>query len=231
MRSRELMLADIRRALGRSGPVDAPTRAALEARMKGRKPNLVPQRGQVRGREAVEAFVKMAEVSLATVRRVRADADVPQAVAEYLKSQNLSPRLRMAPDRRLDAVPWSDAPLLQIARGKADPADEVGLTGVFAGIAETGTLMLLSGPESPSTLNFLPETHVAVVKASEILGSYEEGWAKLRQAGAGLPRTVNFITGPSRSGDIEQTLQLGAHGPRRLHIVLVDDGGQAGGRG
>lgn len=136
----------------------------------------------------------------------------------------------MAPDPKLDAIPWSAAPMLQIARGKPDPSDEVGLTGAFAAIAETGTLMLLSGPESPSTLNFLPETHIVVVKAGEILGSYEDGWAKLRQAAGALPRTVNFITGPSRSGDIEQTLQLGAHGPRRLHIVLVDDGGEAGQR-
>jgi L-lactate dehydrogenase complex protein LldG len=230
MSAREQMLADIRRALGRKGPVDGAARAALEARLKGHKSNLVPRRGQVRGREAIEAFVAMAEFSLATVKRVRSDGDVPAAVADYLKSQNLPPKLRMAPDPGLDAVPWSAAPMLQIARGKPEPQDEVGLTGAFAGIAETGTLMLLSGPESPSTLNFLPETHIVVVKAGEILGSYEDGWAKLRQVAGALPRTVNFITGPSRSGDIEQTLQLGAHGPRRLHIVLVDDGAEGGQR-
>lgn len=226
MSMRDAMLADIRRALGRAGPVDARTRAALEARLGGHKVNLVPQRGQVRGRERIEAFVRMAEFSLATVKRVRTDAEVPLAVAEYLKSQNLPQHLRMAPDKKLDAIPWGSAPLLQIARGKPDPKDEVGLTGAFAGIAETGTLMLLSGPASPSTLNFLPETHVVVVKAGEILGSYEDGWVKLREAVGGMPRTVNFITGPSCSGDIEQTLQLGAHGPRRLHIVLVDDGAE-----
>lgn len=227
MSARDVMLADIRRALGRKGPVDAATRAALQARLGAHKVNLVPKRGLVEGREKIEAFVKMAEFSLATIRRVRSDAEVPLAVTEYLKSQNLPPRLRMAPDKKLDEIPWSSAKLLQIARGKPDPQDEVGLTGAFAGIAETGTLMLLSGPDSPSTLNFLPETHVVVVRAGRILGSYEDGWAALRQAGGDLPRTVNFITGPSRSGDIEQTLQLGAHGPRRLHIVLVDDGAEA----
>ncbi len=230
MSGRDAMLADIRLALGRKGGVDSATRAALEARLGAHKVNLVPQRGQVQGREKIEAFVRMAEFSLATVRRVRSDSEVPLAVAEYLKSQNLPPRLRMAPDKKLDEIPWNKAPLLQIARGKPDPEDEVGLTGAFAGIAETGTLMLLSGPGSPSTLNFLPETHVVVVQASQILGSYEDGWARLREKGEALPRTVNFITGPSRSGDIEQTLQIGAHGPRRLHIVLVDDGAEAGGR-
>jgi L-lactate dehydrogenase complex protein LldG len=224
MSARDQMLADIRGALGRNGPVDAATRATLEARLRAGKPNLIPQRGRTEGRARIEAFAGMAEFSLATVKRVRGLAEVPGAVTEYLKSQNLPPRLRMAPDAKLDAIPWRAAPLLQIARGKPAPEDEVGLTGVFAGIAETGTLMLLSGPQSPSTLNFLPETHIAVVKASEILASYEDGWAKLRREADALPRTVNFITGPSRSGDIEQTLQLGAHGPRRLHIVLVDDG-------
>ena len=71
MSARDAILADIRKALGREVPVDSATRAALEARLAGHKVNLVPQRGQVRGREGIEAFVRMAEFSLATVRRVR----------------------------------------------------------------------------------------------------------------------------------------------------------------
>jgi len=216
------ILAGIRRSLKRDA-VDAETRRALEARLSGHRANLVPKRGQVTGREKIEAFAQMAEFSLATITRVASADQVPQALADYLKSQNLPAEIRMAPDPQLDAIPWSDTPLLKIARGKPNPSDEVGVTGVFAGIAETGTLMLLSGPQSPSTLNFLPETHVAIVRADQVLGSYEDGWAALRQSNRGMPRTVNFITGPSRSGDIEQTLQLGAHGPRRLHIVLIDN--------
>lgn len=227
--ARSDILAGIRRALKR-GPVDGETRRALEARLKGHRPNLVPKRGQTAGRERIDAFVQMAEFSLATVTRVARAEQVPQAVADYLKSQNLPAELRMAPDPGLDAIPWANLPLLKIARGKPEPRDEVGLTGVFAGIAETGTLMLLSGPQSPSTLNFLPETHIAVVRADQIVASYEDGWAQLRRNNAAMPRTVNFITGPSRSGDIEQTLQLGAHGPRRLHIIVVDDGTPPGER-
>ena len=62
-----------------------------------------------------------------------------------------------------------------------------------------------------------------VLNAADIAGDYETVWARLRpQGGEGnLPRTVNFITGPSRSADIEQTLLLGAHGPRALHIIVV----------
>jgi L-lactate dehydrogenase complex protein LldG len=89
-------------------------------------------------------------------------------------------------------------------------------------VAETGTLVLTSGPESPTTLNFLPDTHIAVVNRSQITGRYEDVWDKIRDNGA-LPRTVNMISGPSRTGDIEQTIQLGAHGPRRLHILILDE--------
>jgi L-lactate dehydrogenase complex protein LldG len=134
----------------------------------------------------------------------------------------------MSPDPALDAVPWSERPLLEIARGRADPADLVSLTPAFAAIAETGTLMLTSGAKTPATLNFLPDNHIVVLRASDVVGTYEDGLGRLRpKSGAAegtfMPRTVNFITGPSRTADIELTLIMGAHGPRRLHIVLVDD--------
>lgn len=225
--ARAEILDGIRRALGRAA-VEPETQRRLRARLAEHPRNLVPARGRVAGRRMIDDFVRMAEFALATVARVGSDAEVPAAVADYLKRQNLPAALRMAPDRRLDRIPWSNAPLLKIARGKPDPADEVGLSGAFAGIAETGTLMLVSGPQTPSTLSFLPETHVVVLRASEIVASYEDAWAALRAAMPAMPRTVNFITGPSRSGDIEQTLQLGAHGPRRLHVVLIDDEPQAG---
>jgi L-lactate dehydrogenase complex protein LldG len=111
---------------------------------------------------------------------------------------------------------------LSITKGASQGDDEVSVTAAYAGIAETGTLLLHSGPASPTTLNFLPDNHIVVLRASQIVGAYEDAWDRLRAAGA-LPRTVNMITGPSRTGDIEQTIMLGAHGPRRLHIVLVED--------
>jgi L-lactate dehydrogenase complex protein LldG len=91
--------------------------------------------------------------------------------------------------------------------------------------AETGTIAMVSGPQNPSTLNFLPDNHIVVVSAKDIQGDYEALFARVRFAyGKGtMPRTVNFITGPSRSGDIEQTLLLGAHGPRRLHVIVVHE--------
>ena len=85
--------------------------------------------------------------------------------------------------------------------------------------------MLTSGPDTPTTLNLMPDTHIVVMRADQIVGPYEDAWDRLRarQGDKALPRTVNFITGPSRTGDIEQRIELGAHGPRRLHIVLVEE--------
>ena len=99
--------------------------------------------------------------------------------------------------------------------------DAVGVTGAFAAIAETGTLMVVSGPDSPASTSLVPETHVAVLAAGRIVAHMEECWDLARAAFGQFPRAVNFISGPSRTGDIEQQLVLGAHGPYRVHIVIV----------
>jgi L-lactate dehydrogenase complex protein LldG len=165
------------------------------------------------------------------VTRVGGPAAVPAAVAAYLAAENLPAEVVMAPDPSLDAIPWGSQPLLRICRGGmldvTAPADATTVTPAFAAIAETGTLLLISGPETPTTLNFLPETHIVILYAEKVVAAYEDGWDRLR-SGRGqakdLPRMVNFITGPSRTADIEQQLVQGMHGPRRLHIVLAEAG-------
>jgi L-lactate dehydrogenase complex protein LldG len=134
----------------------------------------------------------------------------------------MPPALTLAPDPDLGSLPWAESGLTVVSRA-AENGDQAALAPAFAGIAETGTLMLLSGPESPTTLNFLPDAHLVVLAADRIVGPFEDAWDRLRRSRGDLPRTVNFITGPSRSGDIEQTLQMGAHGPVDLHILLVGD--------
>jgi L-lactate dehydrogenase complex protein LldG len=128
----------------------------------------------------------------------------------------------MGDDPRLAAMPW-DETTLALTRGRSEGDDLNAVSHAFAGVAESGTAVMVSGPDNPSTLNFLPDNHVVVVAAKDLAGDYEEVFERIRAAyGKGaMPRTVNFITGPSRSGDIEQTLLLGAHGPRRLHVLVV----------
>lgn len=226
---RAQILGSIRRALKR-GPLDDAAAAELEAKLKSPRRNLVPARAtQFNHRGQVELFVKMAEAVQTSVARVASAKDVPGAVADYLARLNLPQRIVAAPDPQLDGIPWAERPLLAVTRGVAGDSDPAGITACFAAIAETGTLMLHSSAAGPTRNNFLPDTHIVVVRASQMVAAYEDGWDKLRAArsrdGAfAMPRTVNFITGPSRTADIEQKIELGAHGPRRLHIVMIDDG-------
>jgi len=222
MSGRQAVLGKVRRALGVTGE-EKPRRATVEARLAVPLPNLIPARGQLPQDERVALFSLMAERVAATVRRLAGPEEVPAAVAEHLRRHNLPQLIRTGGDPRLAALPWASAPQLERRIGPSDGSDAVALSHAFAGVAETGTLALLSGPENPTTLNFLPDTHIVVLAAGDIVGDYETVWRRLRTVyGAGqLPRTVNFITGPSRSADIEQTIILGAHGPRALHILII----------
>lgn len=227
--ARDQVLGGIRRSLKR-GPL-APERAReLDQRLANHPQGIIPRRSRGLDRAGlVRLFETQATDVATTVQRVASLKDVPQAVADYLSRFNLPAEVTASPDPMLDRVPWTERPLLKLKRGKPDARDQVGLSVGFCAIAETGTLMLISGPDNPSTLNFLPDDHIVVVPASRIIGPMEEAWRRLRESrggqavGSSMPRTVNFITGPSRTGDIEQKLEMGAHGPRRQHILLVED--------
>ncbi len=219
--ARDDILGDIRRGLRRDA-LSAETAASLSERVAAHRRNLIPARAASLDPAArLDLFVAMAEEVQTSVARIASADEVPAEVARYLAAENLPAELVMAPDASLDAIPWQARPLLNFRRGRADSGDAVSLTPCLAAIAETGTLMLVSGAATPTTLNFLPDTHIVVLHAGQVVASYEDGWDLVR-AGGEWPRTINLITGPSRTGDIEQRIQLGAHGPRRLHIVLID---------
>ena len=220
--SRETMLNAIRRGL-RRGPLPPDQAAMLRGRLATHPRQLIPARSRLPHVEQVALFVRRLEAEFGSVARV-ADADaVPGAVADYLAAQNLPTSFVMAPHPELRAIPWSSRPLLPLRDGRAEATDLVSLQHAFAGIAETGTLMLPSAPERPTTLNLLADTEIVVLRASRLVGAYEEAWDLLRAELGGMPRNVMLVTGPSRSADIEQTLELGAHGPRQLHVVLIED--------
>jgi len=221
---RARIIGSLRQGLGR-GELSAERKAELVTRLDAPRRNLVPARGDKSQDARVALFTEMAEAVQASVNRVSGITDVPGALADYLAENNLPSDIVMAPDETLDVYPWTERPLLNIRRDKAVDADQVSVTAAEMGFSETGTLMLTSDAARPSTLNFLPENHIVILRAGQITGGYEEGWRHLRERGDGdfMPRTVNMITGPSRTGDIEQTIQLGAHGPRRLHIIIVED--------
>ena len=220
--SRDTMLAAIRRGLKR-GPLPADEAAMLRGRLESHPRHLIPARSRLPHAEQVDLFVRNLEKEFGSVARVPDFGAVPGAVADYLAAQNLPSSLVMAPHPELQAIDWSSRPLLNIREGRAQATDTVSVQQVFAGIAETGTMMLPSAPERPTTINLLADTEIAVLRASRIVGAYEEAWDLVRAELGGMPRNVMLVTGPSRSADIEQTLELGAHGPRRVHVVLVED--------
>lgn len=223
---RARILHGIRRAL-RRGPLGEEQRAALERHLQCHPRGPVPARAQASAAERPTLFQQMAEEVQATVRCLGDWAEVPGAVAAYLREANRPTQVRLAPHPDLTRLDWqAGASMLEVSEGAGDPEIPVGVSRAFAGVAETGTLILRSGADSPTTLNFLPATHIVALRADEICGSFEDAWARLREnmGDAAAARTINMITGPSRTADIEQTLQLGAHGPMDLHILVIGDG-------
>jgi len=213
--ARAAILSRIRQAQGRPEQVaDTEYQQAkqyLAASHPGPRPDL--------GSDLVGRFCQQAERTSQTLDRVAQAADVPAAVARYLDGLGIA-RQAIA-WRTLADLPWQ-ASGIDVAFRKPVNEDLVGMTGCFCAIAETGTLMLLSGPETYSSAALLPETHIALLPVSRIVGSMEEAFALAKQERGELPRATNFISGPSRTGDIEQTIVLGAHGPYRVHVILID---------
>lgn len=224
---RRTVLATARRAM-RTTADDATRQATVADRLADHPKGLIPARGQLDPAGRVDLFEQQARAVDATVSRVSSAADIPADIAGWLRRHNLPQRLRHGADPRLKALPWSSQPSMEISEGIAEDATEVGLSHAFGGIAETGTLAMTSGRENPVTLNFLPSHHIVVLRTEDIAGDLETVLGRVRAAyGQGqMPRTVNLITGPSRSADIEQTLLLGAHGPGHLHIVILDEAGE-----
>lgn len=214
MSSREHILGRVRAKLGRDDANAAAGRAAIDACLAARTQGPRPQ---VTG-DLLARFRLKSEALSSTVDLVAEWGDVAAAVARYLVAQGLPRRAVGWP--LVAGHPWAAAGVGFEARGAVD-ADLVGITGCQCAIAETGTLMLLSGPDTPATVSLLPETHIAIVAASRIVAGMEDAWALLRAEHGEPPRAVNFVSGPSRTGDIEQTIVLGAHGPYRVHLVVV----------
>jgi L-lactate dehydrogenase complex protein LldG len=213
MSARESILARIR---ARQGKDPVPTDAEREAV----RSHIRSHPGSPRPRMEWDLVARFRERALglaSTVDEVETLDAVSTAVARYLKAGALP----------LTAVCWAEfaaldwrAAGIEIAVREARETDLVGITGAFCAVAETGTLVTMSGRDTPAAVSLLPETHIAVLRKSRIVRGMEEAWQLMRDELGAPPRAVNFISGPSRTADIEQTVTLGAHGPYRVHIVI-----------
>ena len=214
MNPRENILARIRARQGKGAGSTAEEREVVRAHIAAHPHSPRP----ISDWEPVARFRERALGLASTVDEVEALVAVPEAVARYLRAASLP--LAAVCWAEFAALDWRSAGMEAEARA-AREGDLVGITGAFCAIAETGTLMTLSGRDTPATVSLLPETHVAIVRKSRIVRGMEEAWQLLRDEGGNPPRAVNFISGPSRTADIEQTVTVGAHGPYRVHIVML----------
>jgi L-lactate dehydrogenase complex protein LldG len=183
-----------------------------------------PRRAMHEGAERVTQFRQFQRALGVDVVDVATDAEIPAAVAGYLAALGLPLRLRCGSDPQLAALAWASVAPLGIDIGAAEAGDTVGLSRAIAGVAETGTLVLASGSGNPVTVGLLPETHIVVLRTDAIVASYEEACERVLEANAGaMPRTLNLVTGASRTGDIGGKIVMGAHGPRRLAVIIVSN--------
>lgn len=219
--ARDAVLARVRKALGRTGD-GAADRAVAEAYVAAHAHGPRPTPAA----DLVERFIRRATDLESTVERIAERREIAPAVARYLDALDLPPALAAQKSHcgvcwpEFAELDWAGAGLEIQARPTVGD-DRLGITGSFCAIAETGTLVVLSGAETPTATALLADTHVAVVRADRIVAGMEEAFALLRHERGRLPRAVHLVSGPSRTGDIEQTIVLGAHGPFRVHILVL----------
>ncbi len=220
MSARDLIFSRIRRSLGVSG-TDPARKAAVTERLRVAPRGVIPGRGQVPREERLGLFARMVTATHATAEVLPA-RQIPEAVAAILREHSLSGSVSMGTDPRLTSLPWLDSDI-DVLVGPARPDAAVGISHAEAGVAETGSLVVVASEANPSLHAFLPPVHIIVVQEADIVPDFESAFDLLdSRFGSKQPRrSVNFITGPSRSGDIELTMQLGAHGPGAVHILVT----------
>jgi len=217
--ARDNILGRVRAALGRRARDEralAAAQAYIAAHAQGPRPKVAG--------DLVERFMDRARDMQSTVERVEERGEIPRRVARYVNglaaaSSAESSRSGVCWPELAD-LDWADAGLHIEAR-PATGDDRLAVTGAFCAIAETGTMVILSGAATPTASILLPETHVAVVRRERIVAGMEDVFALLRRERSALPRAVDLVSGPSRTGDIEQTIVLGAHGPYRVHVLVL----------
>lgn len=220
--ARNRILGKVRSSLGVK-PGHDPRSDTVEARISRRQRHLSPARATLPPAEQRDLFKGYLTRGTASVIDVPASDGLPAAIAAYLRDHNLPAAIRMGSDARLAGLPWDSAPSIDVRTGRALPSDAVTLSYALAAAAETGTLFLASGADNPVTLSFLPDTHLVALDAGTLVGGYEDAFDIVRStlAGREMPRTLNLISGPSRTSDIGGKTVMGAHGPRRLAVFVI----------
>lgn len=199
--SRAAILGKVRHALGRQA---------------GEAPGSRPLPGGIVLMEAADLEQQLCAclaTTGVTLEQLSGPGDLPAAVDAYRTRHGLESGIAIAP--ALKGLDWRDLP---VEPGTALPHHRLAIGQAFAGLAATGSLVMLAGADSPARLNFLPEHHLVLLSRSRLLGRLEQLWPLLK----GLDtEAVHLVTGPSSTADIGGHLLYGAHGPRALHVLLA----------
>jgi L-lactate dehydrogenase complex protein LldG len=188
---------------------------AIRARRVAQVPRPSLYRAPATEGDLVEAFAKKLSAAHAEVRMLDGMADVPAAIADILRARNMAAAVHLPPDSELAP----DLPNVEVKRTPPGPFDAAVTAAPFA-IAETGTLAYVSGAGTPASWHFRPMLEIAILRTGSVVAEFEDVLRALEAKG-GLPSTLNLVSGPSRTGDIEQTMELGAHGPKAMVVLMV----------
>ena len=246
-RNRTEFLGNVRRALGRTGPaadVEVPDATALsdDGDVVDRRIEAIGQDIDSRADELIEELVVSAEAAGWIVRRAGSSdaAAYVRQVAETLESTSVLRSDHAVLDEigLEGALEGTAIAIQRIAHDESGPSREVqrakfredmivadiGVTGVNHAIAETGSVSIAAGRGVSRLISLLPPVHIAVVRPAQIVPSLDELFSLRRSEFMenGSLDYTNIISGPSRSGDIEQTLIKGMHGPREVHMVILE---------
>lgn len=202
--------------------MDSTREIILEKLRRGRRdfsPSPEPYRApEIKDR--LGAFIHGLEKVFATYAIVTSNTEITLEIENYLQQQGATKEeVVITGDIKKSGLLNSSSLNLVDAPTRSDEASAIAFA--FAGIAETGSLVFLSGPDSPVTTNFLPDNFICVLKQDDLLNDMESLWVRMQTEQQEMPRAINIVTGPSRTADVEQTIQMGAHGPRQVHVILL----------
>lgn len=215
--SRQLIFDRLKNKLGRTLVNESDGLTIIKEHIQTHPRGPIP----VFSKSNIEQFILKVEKVSGTVESIKNIAELPTAISNYMHSIGVENKLVATSSTIIQETKWPSD--FEIEYRYAISTDTTSLNMAYAGIAETGSLVLHSTAETPTTLNFLPDNFICVIEAEKIHACMEDIWDSFRKDNKDIPRTINIITGPSRTADVEQTIQLGAHGPRRLHIIILNN--------
>ena len=216
MTDKQAILGNIRSALRRKQPLNATMEAGFRQRLEQHQRHVQPAYQQ----DLLSRLVEKHTALHGTVDQVRDGSELAASLKNYIERNDLPRTVVMSESELFDDLnlPEDYQTETRGARGE----DQVCVSVAYAAVAETGTLVLKTSKNSPVTHNFLPDHHIVVLETSRVVKWQEEVWSMLRQDNDFPPRGICFVSGPSKTGDVEQTIEYGAHGPRCLHLVLLN---------